>query len=101
MRAVCGSKALYKFQIFEESQYISPDKKQLTKKISKKRRIAIASAVGLDNLSSNLQIIILRSSLSSITSLLSHHLPYIQINALIGRAEGLHFLINKTFKSIC
>ena len=36
------------------------DKKQLTYKISKETRIAIASVVGLDNLSSNLQIIILR-----------------------------------------
>ena len=34
-------------------------KKQLTYKISKERRIAIASVVGLDNLSSYLQIIIL------------------------------------------
>ena len=37
------------------------DKKQLSDKISKEKRIAIASVVGLDNLSSNLQIIILRS----------------------------------------
>ena len=36
------------------------DKKQLTYKISKERRIAIASVVELDNLSSYLQIIILR-----------------------------------------
>ena len=36
------------------------DQKQLTDKTSKVRRIAIASVVGLDNLSSNLRIIILR-----------------------------------------
>ena len=36
------------------------DKKQLTYKISKERRIAIASVVELDNLSSYLQIIIWR-----------------------------------------
>ena len=36
------------------------DKKQLTYKISKERRIAIASVVGLDNLTSNLRITILR-----------------------------------------
>ena len=35
------------------------DKKQLIYKISKERRIAIASVVGLDKLSSDLQIIIL------------------------------------------
>ena len=35
------------------------DKKQLTYKISKERRVAIASVVGLDDLSSNLRIIIL------------------------------------------
>ena len=35
------------------------DKEQLTYKISEERRIAIASSVGLDNLSSYLQIIIL------------------------------------------
>ena len=37
------------------------DKKQLIYKISKERRMVIASIVGLDNLSSNLWIIILRS----------------------------------------
>ena len=37
------------------------DKKQLTYKISKERKIAMASVVVLDNLSSNLRIIILRS----------------------------------------
>ena len=37
------------------------DKKQRTYKISKERRIAIASVVGLDNLSSNVQIVILHS----------------------------------------
>ena len=55
MRTVCDSKVLNKFQTFEEGQYFSPDlteKKQLTYEISKKRRIAIASVVGLDNLSS-------------------------------------------------
>ena len=59
MRTVCGSKALNKFQTFEWSQYFSPDlrQKQLTYKISKERRIAIASVAGLDNLSSNLGII--------------------------------------------
>ena len=36
------------------------DKKQFTYKISKEKRIIIASAVGLDHLSSNLRIIILR-----------------------------------------
>ena len=36
------------------------DKEQLAYKISKEKRIAIASGVGFDNLSSNLQIIILR-----------------------------------------
>ena len=34
--------------------------KKLTYKISEERRIALASVVGLDNLSSNLQITILR-----------------------------------------
>ena len=37
------------------------DKKHLTYKISNERRVAIASVVGLDNLSLNLWIIILRS----------------------------------------
>ena len=37
------------------------NKKQLTNKISKERRITIASVVGLGNLSSNLRIIILGS----------------------------------------
>ena len=36
------------------------DKKKLTYKISKEIRIAIVSVVGLDNLSSNLWIVILR-----------------------------------------
>ena len=53
MTTVCGSKAVNKFQTFEESL------KQLTYKISKERRVAIASVVGLGNLSSNLRIIIL------------------------------------------
>ena len=35
-------------------------KKKHTYKVSKERRIAIASVVGLDNLSSNLRIVILR-----------------------------------------
>ena len=66
------------------------------------RRIAIASVVGLDNLSSNFRIIILLLITNLInTSLLSHHLAYIQINAMIGRAEGLHFAIKKIFKSLC
>ena len=52
------------------------------------RRIAIASVVGLDNPSSNFRIIILLLITNLInTSLLSHHLAYIQINAMIGRAE--------------
>ena len=63
MRTVCGSKALNKLQTFEGSQYFSPDlrekKKKLACKISKERRIAIASVVRLDNLGSNLRIIIL------------------------------------------
>ena len=48
MRTACGSKALNKFRTSERSQYFSPDlreKKLLTYKISKERRIAIASAV--------------------------------------------------------
>ena len=60
MRIVCGSKALNIFQAFEGFLLIL-DKKQLTYIISEERRIAIASVVGLDNLSSNLWIIILRS----------------------------------------
>ena len=51
--------AIYKFQTFEESQYILVILKKKTAKISKERRIAIASVVGLDNLSSNLRIIML------------------------------------------
>ena len=52
------------------------------------RRIAIASVVGLDNLSSNLRIIILLLITNLInTSLLSHHLADIQINVMIGRPE--------------
>ena len=51
--------AIYKFQTFEESQYILLILKKKTAKISKERRIAIASVVGLDNLSSNLRIIML------------------------------------------
>ena len=61
------------------------DKKQFTYKISKERRIAIANVVGFDNLSTNLRMILLH--LSPKTSLLSYHLPYIQINVLIGRAD--------------
>ena len=81
MRIVCGSKALNKFQTFEGSQYFPPDlREQFTYKISKERRITIASVMGLDN------------------CLLSHHLP---INVLIGRAEGLYFLMKEIFKSIC
>ena len=55
-------------------------KKQFTYKILKERRIALASVVGLDNLSSNSRIIILlliKKGLSSSKNLLSHHLPYI------------------------
>ena len=65
------------------------DKKQLTYKISNERRMAIASVVGLDNQSLSLRIIIscLITKLTSNTSPISHHLPYIQINVLIGRAE--------------
>ena len=51
----------------------------------KQFRIVIASVVGFDNLSSNLRIILLR--LSPKTSLLRYHLPYLQINVLIGRAD--------------
>ena len=51
--------AIYKFQTFEESQYILLILKKKTAKISKERRIAIASVVGLDNLSSDLRIIML------------------------------------------
>ena len=60
MRTVCSTKARNKFQTFEGKLYFSPDlrQKQFTYKISKER-IAIASAVGLDNLSSNLRIFIL------------------------------------------
>ena len=47
---LCASKSLNKFQTFEVNY-----------KISKERRISIASVVGLDNLSSNLRIIKLRS----------------------------------------
>ena len=63
MRTVCDSNALNKLQTFEESQYFSPDlreRNQLTYNISEERRIAIASAVGLDNMNSNLRIILLR-----------------------------------------
>ena len=61
MRTVCGSKALNKFQTFEGSfSLLILDKKQLTCKISNERRVVMASVVGLDNLSSNLRIIILR-----------------------------------------
>ena len=71
-------------------------------KISKERGIATASAVGLDNLSSNLRIIILLLITNLInTSLLSHHLAYIQINVMIGRPEWLHFVITKIFESLC
>ena len=47
MRTVCGSKTFNKFQTFEGSQYVSPDlgERHLTYKISKERRIAIASIV--------------------------------------------------------
>ena len=63
MGTACGSKALKKFQAFEgvSNFLLILDKKQLTYKISKERRIAIASVVGLDNLGSDLRIIILRS----------------------------------------
>ena len=60
MKTICVSKALYKFQTFEGSQYFSPDLRQKIYKISKERRIALASVVGFDNLSLNLRIIILR-----------------------------------------
>ena len=32
---------------------------------------------------------------------ISHHLPYVQTNVLIGRAGGLYFLLKKILKSIC
>ena len=38
---------------------------------------------------------------SSNTSLLIRHPPYIQINVLIGRGDGLYFLIKEIFRSIC
>ena len=59
MRTVCGSKAFNKFQTFEGSQYFSPDLRSKTAyyKISKERRIAVASVVGLDNQSLNSRII--------------------------------------------
>ena len=76
------------------------NRKQFTYKILKERRIAIASVVGLDNLGSNLQIIILHSIYWLIFKY-SHHLPYIQIKVPIGRVEGLYFLIKKMFNSIC
>ena len=62
MRTVCDSKALNKFQTCEgvSTFLLILDKKQLSDKISEERRIVIASVVGLDNLSSNLRIIILR-----------------------------------------
>ena len=85
MRTVCGSKAnnkLNKHLKRVSTFLLILDRKRLTYEISKERRLAIASVVGLDNLSSN-------------KSLLSHHLLYIQINVLIGRTEGLYFLINK------
>ena len=62
MITVCVSRALSKLRTSEWSHYFSPDlreKKQLTYKISKERGIAIASIFGLDNLSSNLRIMIL------------------------------------------
>ena len=60
MRTVCGSKILNEILKGVSTFLLILDKKtRLTYKISKERRIAIASVVGLDNLSSNLQIIIL------------------------------------------
>ena len=65
------------------------------------RRIFIASVMALDNLSSNLRIIILRL----ITKLIfkqppiSHQSPYMQINVLIDGTKGLYFLIKNFFKS--
>ena len=61
MRTLCSRKALNKPQTFEGCRYFSPglNKKAAYYKISKDRRMAIASAVWLDNLSSNLRIIIL------------------------------------------
>ena len=46
MRNACDSKAFYKFQTFEESQYFSSNlwEKTAYYKISKERRIAIGSA---------------------------------------------------------
>ena len=63
MRNVYGSKTFNKFQIFEGRQHFSPDlreKRQLTYKILKECRVAIANVVGLVDLSSIVQIIILR-----------------------------------------
>ena len=76
------------------------NRKQFTYKILKERRIAIASVVGLDNLGSNLQIIILHS-INWLIFKYRHHLPYIQIKIPIGRVEGLYFLIKKMFNSTC
>ena len=62
MGTVCASKGLKKLQNFEGSHCLSPDlreKKQPTYKNSKERSIAIASVLGLDNLSSYLWIMIL------------------------------------------
>ena len=79
MIIVCGSKTFNKFQTFEGNQYFSPDfrkKKQLTYKTSKERNIAIASVVELDNMSSNLRIIML----SLITeSIFKYKSPYSSI----------------------
>ena len=63
MGTVRGSKVLKKLQIFEGSQYFSPDlnRKRFNYKISKERKKGITSVVELDYLSSNLRIIILRS----------------------------------------
>ena len=63
MRMYVAAKLLTNFKHLKGASTFIPilDKKQLTCKISKERRIAIASVVGLDNLSSNLRIIILRS----------------------------------------
>ena len=62
MRTVYDSKALTNFKHLKgvSAFLLILDKKQLTCKISKDRRIAIASVLGLDNPSSNLRIIILR-----------------------------------------
>lgn len=56
--SACGSKAILKFQTFEAEHFPDPrEKKSLL--IRFKSRVATTNIVALDNLSSNLRIIIL------------------------------------------